>query len=375
MSHLSLTPSYKLRLDNTNNLEFKFIGISEVAPGGDHSCLIDNTNKVWSWGYNIYGQVGDNTNINKSNPIPIYGNKTFYRLSSNAYFTMGIINNQAWGWGNNQYGQLGNNSTINKNTPIKVSYIDSNDICRISLGYGHVLILNSTGSFYSWGSNIHGQLGLNDTVNRCQPSGDQDFTHTFCNISAGSNHSLAIDNYGKLWGWGYNIYGQLGDNTYDNKSTPVAICNSLYFDKISGGDYHSMAIDINNSHAWGWGYNDLGQLGNNISNECKETPILVFGNHQYGSISCGSKYTLALSGYEAWTWGHNNIGQLGDNTTQNRSTPVLVYGNHSFIKIKCIYNSSFGIDSNGKLWIWGYHVISELNGKQPYYSTPVAISI
>lgn len=374
MAHLSLTPNYKLRLNSSDKIEFKLIKINYISSGDSHLCIIDDNNRIWTWGYNVYGQIGDNTTINKSNPVILYGNKTFNNISSGGNFNTGFNGYYIWSWGQNNLNQLGDNTSVDRSTPVLVYYQQQQYVCKISSGNEHTLILNDIGQIFSWGNNIHGQLGNNSSV-QVSYAVKVFGNHTFINISAGDQHSLAIDNNNKLWGWGYNNYGQLGDNTFDNKSTPVAICNSNSFEKISGGNYHSMGIDYN-SKLWGWGYNDRGQLGiNSISITCKETPVSVYGNKNYDSVLCGNYYTIALSNYQCWSWGNNNIGQLGDNTTIDRSTPVSVYGNHSFLRIYCKYTSSFGIDINGKLWGWGYHTTNDLNGKQKYYSTPVALLI
>lgn len=83
--------------------------------------------------------------------------------------------------------------------------------------------IDISGKTWTWGQNNYGQLGDNTNVNQSTPIAIYG-SHTFCSISAGSSHSLAIDIYGNEWTWGQNNYGQLGDNTIESKITPVRVC-------------------------------------------------------------------------------------------------------------------------------------------------------
>ena len=93
-------------------------------------------------------------------------------------------------------------------------------------------------------------------------------------ISAGYNHSLAIDNNNQAWAWGSNYNGELGDNTTTNQSTPVTVCGNHTFCQIAAGSGFSLAID-NNGRDWGWGYNGYGELRDNTT-ESQLTPVAVY---------------------------------------------------------------------------------------------------
>ena len=125
---------------------------------------------------------------------------------------------------------------------------------------------------WGWGYNNVGQLGDNSTANRCTPVSILGTKKTFCQITAGDNHTIGIDKNGQVWAWGYNLYGQLGDNSVTNKSTPVSILGTKKtFCQITAGASHTIGID-KNGQVWGWGYNNRGQLGDNsVTNRC--TPV------------------------------------------------------------------------------------------------------
>lgn len=140
--------------------------------------------------------------------------------------------------------------------------------------------LNSNGKAWGWGDNFYGQVGDNTTTTRCSPVSVAGTAKTFCQISAGQQGSFALIDYrGKAWAWGYNNPVQLGDNTILSKNTPVSIGGTAKtFCKISAGGAHSLAIDYQGK-VWAWGSNGYGRLGDNsITNRC--TPVSVAGGVQ-----------------------------------------------------------------------------------------------
>ena len=91
---------------------------------------------------------------------------------------------------------------------------------------------------YAWGHNSYGQLGDNTTTERHTPI--QIGTSDWSSIAVGGSHSLGISG-GKLYAWGYNGNGRLGDNTTTNRNTPTQIGISDWT-VIAGGMYHSLGI-------------------------------------------------------------------------------------------------------------------------------------
>jgi alpha-tubulin suppressor-like RCC1 family protein len=84
---------------------------------------------------------------------------------------------------------------------------------------------------------------------------------TWQSVSAGQSHTCAIMLDGTLWCWGLNDSGQLGDNTLDSKSTPVAVVNSgQTWAMVAAGVTHTCALATGGS-LWCWGGNSAGQLG------------------------------------------------------------------------------------------------------------------
>lgn len=354
-----------------------------ISNGTSHSLGIDKNGRSWAWGYNLYGRLGDNSQTSRRTPVRVLGAaKTFCKISAGDAHSLGIDKNgMVWGWGYNGYGQLGDNSINNRITPISVVGAVKT-FCQVSAGTNHSIALDKNGKVWGWGYNSYGQLGDNSAMSKLTPITVLGATKTFCELEGGrniigyGNHSVAIDKNGKVWGWGYNNYGQLGDNSINNALTPVSIAGSTKtFCQISGGGWHVAGLD-KNGKAWGWGYNNFGQLGDN-SITSKRTPVGVLGaTKTFCEISAGRQHTVAISASgRLWAWGYNNRGQLGDNSIVSKNTPVSVTGaTKTFCYINCGNQYTLGIDKNGKAWGWGYNNYGQL-GDNSITSrlTPVAI--
>jgi hypothetical protein len=126
---------------------------------------------------------------------------------------------------------------------------------RITSGPNHSPTLDTSGKLYAWGNNKYGQLGLSDLKDRNIPTLIKSEL-TFRTIEAGDSHSLALDTKGKLYAWGKNGEGQLGlgDIGYNkNRTIPTPIAPWLTFRTIAASVDYSLALDNQGKlYAWGW---------------------------------------------------------------------------------------------------------------------------
>jgi alpha-tubulin suppressor-like RCC1 family protein len=345
----------------------------QISAGIVNTMAIDKNGRVWTWGNNQFGQLGDNSTTPRRTPVSVLGAvKTFCKISTVSFLTMAIDKNgRAWGWGYNIYGQLGNNSTTSQRTPVSVLGAVKT-FCQISAGgvsgVGYVIAIDKNGRAWAWGYNANGQLGDNSVTSRLTPVSVLGAVKTFCQISAGEgfqSHTMAIDKNGSAWGWGFNSTGQLGDNSITSRLTPVSVAGAVKtFCQISAGGTHTMAID-KNGRAWGWGNNGQGRLGDN-SITSRRTPVSVAGAVKtFCKISAGTNHTIAIDkDGRAWAWGSDSNGQLGLGIIT--ITPFSVQGAvKTFCHITAGFENTLAIDKNGRAWGWG----SDTNGKLGINST------
>jgi alpha-tubulin suppressor-like RCC1 family protein len=218
-------------------------------------------------------------------------------------------------------------------------------------GRYHSLALASNGTVWAWGDNAFGQIGDGTTTQRTTPvqvSGLSNITA----ISTHDDHSLALDSSGNLWAWGYNSFGQVGDGTTTNRLAPALILTNVT--AISAGGRHSLALRSNGT-VWVWGENSYGQMGDGTtSNTPRTSPGQVPGLSGISAISAGSRFSLALaSNGTVWSWGYNFNSELGEGTNITRLSPVQVSGLTNVVSISAGSNHSLAVDSSGNLWAWG----------------------
>ncbi len=137
-----------------------------------------------------------------------------------------LISLPLWAWGDNSSGELGDGTNVNSNVPVQVTNSTGMpDIIAIAAGQFHSLALASDGTVWAWGNNLFGQLGDGTNVNSNVPvqvSSSTGLTEAKAiNGGALAFHALAIAPDGKVWAWGENNAGQLGDGTNVNSNVPV----------------------------------------------------------------------------------------------------------------------------------------------------------
>jgi len=154
---------------------------------------------------------------------------------------------------------------------------------------------------YAWGDNIVGELGNGSTVDSSVAVQVAGLSNAVA-IAAGSYHSLALDADGQVWAWGGYFYGALGDGT-GNVNSPIPVRAvfppGVRLVAISAGGDHSLALDAD-GQVWAWGLNFHGQLGDGTTSD-RSTPVLVLssdGNPLSGvtAIAAGFEHSLALAG-------------------------------------------------------------------------------
>ena len=167
--------------------------------------------------------------------------------------------------------------------------------------------------------------------------------------TAGGSTSTAVSNYAlvdvagarTLYGWGYNLYGQLGLSDTTARNVPTAIpFNQVANGKIieiwaTGGEYGQLFILTDQGNMFACGYNGNGNLGigNTTANITSLTLVKAWGtgtsnyikkfNTQGGTT--GTSFVVIRGDGTLWTWGFNGYGQLGMNHTNNVALPIQVY--------------------------------------------------
>ena len=252
-------------------------GVKAISVNGDHGCALTNIGAVKCWGVNEYGQLGNGSTISSSTPVDVIGlNIGVIAISVGSYFSCALTSGGAvkcWGW--NFFGDLGNNSRSNSATPVDVVGLSSG-VKAISAGGEHTCALTSAGTVKCWGRGASGELG-NGTFDalRSTPVDVIGLGSEVNAIATGSGQSCALTGAGVIKCWGGNSYGELGNGSPNYFNTPVNVTELSGIKAISVGGGHICAI----TSAGGvkcWGFNFYGQLGNG-SRTTTSTPVDVIG--------------------------------------------------------------------------------------------------
>ena len=445
-------------------------GVVAITAGSGHSCALTSVGGVKCWGFNFSGQLGDNTTVNKLTPVAVSGlSSGVVAVEAGGFYTCALTS--AGGlqcWGRNGFGQLGDNSAVNKLTPVAVSGLSSG-VVAVTAGDSHTCALTTAGVTKCWGLNDSGQLGNDSLVNKLTPvnvgldtdgdgildaddpdddndgvpdgvdncplawnvdqaDADGDGKGNVCDlgvtkslITVKERHTCALTNVGGVLCWGDNSSGQLGDGTNVSQLTPVAVTGlGSGVASVTAGYLHTCALTTAGGVKC-WGNNDSSQLGNAQLYQSKYTPVAVPGLGSGVSAITASYYkTCALTsagGVQCWgneysgqstpptvvsglrngavavaagryhscaltsaggvkCWGTNSSGQLGDNSTVQKLSPVAVSGLGSgVVAITAGYYHTCALTSAGGVQCWGWNAYGQLGDNTTVNKlTPVAVS-
>ena len=311
--------------------------ISNMA--GLHGLMVKSDGTLWAVGYNNTGELGVNDRTSRSSPVQIPGT-TWSSVHGAQYASYAIkTDGTLWVWGKNEdYGNLGTINRINYSSPVQVP---GTTWSKISSGSNTTIAIKTDGTAWSWGNNNYGGLGLSQAAGSVPDGGfvtsspTQIPGTTWASVTAGSKvHATKTD--GTLWSWGTNYHGGLGLNQqgshpgYPNsRSSPTQVGSatdwSTATESIGQTGYVGFAIKTDGT-LWSWGSYGDGYLGQN-SYVQRSSPAQIPGAWSsvfQGSMSGGVVGGIKTSG-ELFTWGQSNYG-LGNNVASPAiySSPVQI---------------------------------------------------
>ncbi len=348
---------------------------------------------LYGWGDNDSGQIGlgslgggTASGIVVPTAVHAPSGLSFASLSAGGSFTVGLsTGGRVYAWGSNTVGQIGDGSTVGTTSPVAVS-LPAGSFTAVAAGSGHALALTTAGTVYAWGANVFGQLGNGTTAASSTPVAvSAPPGVTFTAIATGGDHSLALTSTGAVYSWGAGTYGQLGRGSTASSSLPVAVSapTGVTFTSIAAGTAHNVALG-SDGQVYAWGFNASGQLGNGTTADAlTPSAVTMPAEAAVASIAAGGSHSLALTtGGQILAWGSNVFGQLSSplvgSLPVDSDVPVQPNGlppATSFVSIAAGQYASYAVTSAGVPWSWGGDYYGQIGDGAPGIDATVPSSI
>ncbi len=311
-------------------------GVVGVSLGHHNTCAVKDSGALYCWGINNNGQfgTGSTTPANASSPQSIPTMESGVTKVSVGNFTVCAIKSGAlYCWGRNDYGQVGVGNTTMQTRPVLVTGMDRDviDVDVAQYGGVHVCALKTGGRMFCWGYNANGELGDGTTLNRALPVQVSGMESDVMAISSGGGFTCALKR-SQLYCWGYHQDGRLGIGPYDGQNraapTKVPAFEGKIVTRVDAGGYHACAVVDGSMYCWG--RNDWANIGNGTTAN-QFSPVKITGMDNVTDVAAGGTFdgggarawTFALIGNALYGWGRNDYGQLGNGTNTNSSAPTV----------------------------------------------------
>jgi alpha-tubulin suppressor-like RCC1 family protein len=350
-----------------------------VSAGGLHTCGIRTTGRLYCWGSDANGQLGNGAVTgNQTTPRQVAGGHTTWTsVSAGLFHTCGIRAGRAYCWGNDGDEQLGNGpGATNATTPRLVAGGFTN-WTNVDAGDEHSCGRRGNGALYCWGDDTHGglgdgppELGVHSPVQ--EDTGALNWTVA----GVGNQFACGRRTTGELFCWGANFSGQLGiPGSSFEEAAPVEVDGGLTtWATLSVGTLHTCSRQTT-GRLYCWGTDGEGQIGNGLPLGSEHTPVEVQGGHTtWTSVSAGGVHTCGRrTNGRLYCWGDDDFGELGNGAanTGDRPAPVLVAGGATnWTGLSAGGAHTCALRSTRRLYCWGWDQFGQLGNGGP---SPVAV--
>jgi titin len=380
--------------------------ISQVATGGSHTCALSTDNRIFCWGDNTFGQLGNGTTTSTTSPVQItttgtpLNGKTIAGITAGGQTSCAVTTDGVGAcWGDNSSAQLGTGTFVTKSTvPVAIRMTSGpfvgKQLAQVSVNDHHGCGVTTDGVVACWGLNV--QLG-NGTTSSYSPvapttSGTPLSGKTIKQVATGEAHTCVVTTDGVVACWGVNGYGELGNSGTSDSPTATQVVTAgtplagHTAKSISAGHSHTCVIaDDNKPYCWGLGFN--GALGNGTTIQVNPLPkaVTTAGTPLSGAtvtkVEAGAYHACALTSTGAVScWGQGANGALGTGNNSDSIIPVGITTTGTPLAGKTIswlsgpFDQDCVVTSAGAIACWGDNTHGEL-GNDTTTTSSLAVAV
>jgi alpha-tubulin suppressor-like RCC1 family protein len=289
---------------------------ASVSGGGSHSCGIRHGGKLYCWGRDVEGEVGDGgANENAiTTPRRVGTFEDWATVSAGGSHNCGVRRNgklYCWGW--DFYGQIGDGDGTTAtpvSAPERIGTFE--DWATVSAGGQHTCGVRKNGKLYCWGSDSQGQVGDGDATAATAPRRIGTF-EDWANAAAGIAHTCGVRRNGKLYCWGSDNHGQIGDGDAPGTATsPRRIGIFEDWANAAAGNAHTCGVR-STGKLYCWGSDSSGQVGNGSTTGDVISPQRIGTFEDWANASAAFAHTCGVrTNGKLYCWGNDSNGQVGD---------------------------------------------------------------
>jgi alpha-tubulin suppressor-like RCC1 family protein len=262
-------------------------------------------------------------------------------------------------WGKNDEGQLGDGTVAGRNFAGALPGTLLFD--RVATGRGHTCAVTIAGELYCWGRNFWGQIGDGSTTTRLTPVRVAP-NLAFADVVAGGENTCGLTVAGAVYCWGF----MLGSQSTNDSKLPADVSGGTRFRSLSAAEYLVCGIGVDDkpyclTPTW-----VVDRLAWRPQPAPSPTRTRFAGGLEF---MCG----LDVAG-AAWCWGTNRFGQLGTGTTAEATGVVDVSGGHAFVGLYSGYDWTCGVTPTGQTYCWGHNLwgaVAPVVGQRSVEPTPL----
>ena len=351
-----------------------------VEAAGDASFYLDGGGRLWAWGCNAYGQLGDGTQTDRSVPVKVLEHVA--QVSAGDYHTLAVTDDGAlWGWGLCQSNRLldtkgdaaawvGDREMPVQTTPVKLM----DGVVRAAAGPWSTLVIKADGSLWT-------TTGVMMDEDGGWPDGEPGLVHLLdgaVDCAAGYDAACAILPDGTFYTWGPM---RSADPVQAETYLVPTLADWMHITQASYGLGQVLSVRTDGALEY-FGVSDRGQGAGESNFEYYGLP------YRWGTVDLGVKVVQADSGagFSAavdengglWMWGRGDRGQLGNGRTGDTAQPVKAL--EDVAQVSCGYNHAVALKTDGTVWCWGDDSQSQLGlgrtgGKDDFRPAPAQAAL